>query len=73
MQFMFILPEFWGNGDAALIEKTLFEYLKKQHVTSILAKVLRTNVRSLRFHLKWGYRRTSNDDKYDYLIKDLSE
>lgn len=70
---VFILPEFWGNGDAALIEKTLFEYLKKQHVTSILAKVLRTNVRSLRFHLKWGYRRTSNDDKYDYLIKDLSE
>lgn len=69
---IFILPEFWGKGDSVLIEKALFEYLQEQHVSSVSAKVLKTNSRSLHFHLKLGYRQISNDDKYDYLIKDLN-
>jgi hypothetical protein len=27
----------------------------------------------LHFHLKLGYRQISNDDEYDYLIKDLNK
>ncbi len=70
---LFILPEFWGNGDAVLIENTLSEFLQEQQVTSVMAKVLRSNSRSLHFHLKLGYRQISNDDEYDYLIKDLNK
>ena len=70
---LFILPEFWGNGDAVLIENTLSEFLQEQQVTSVIAKVLRSNSRSLHFHLKLGYRQISNDDEYDYLIKDLNK
>ena len=69
---VFILPEFWGNGDAVLIENVLSEYLQKQQIASITAKVLRGNSRSLRFHLKLGYRQDSNDNRYDYLLKDLN-
>lgn len=68
---VFILPEFWGNGDAVLIEKTLFEYLKERYVTTVTAKVLRNNSRSLGYHLKLGYKTISNDDTYDYLVKRL--
>ena len=67
------MPEFLGNGDAVLIENTLSEFLQEQQVTSVMAKVLRSNSRSLHFHLKLGYRQISNDDEYDYLIKDLNK
>lgn len=70
---IFILPEFWGKGEAVQIEEALSEYLRERHVASILAKVLKTNGRSLHFHLKLGYKQISKDDKYDYLIKDLNK
>lgn len=68
---IFILPEYWGKGDAALIDKTLFEILREQGITSVTVKVLKSNKRSLHFHLKLGYKLLSNDDKYRYLVKDL--
>lgn len=68
---IFILPEFWGKGDAALIDKSLFETLQEQGITSVAAKVLKNNSRSLHFHLKLGYKLVSDDEKYNYLVKDL--
>ena len=69
---LFVLPKFWGNGNAVLIEKTLSDFLQEQQVVSITARVLSSNSRSLHFHLKLGYRQISKDDKYHYLIKDLN-
>lgn len=69
---IFILPKFWGKGYAALIDETLFEILKEQRITSIKAKVLLANSRSLHFHLKLGYNLILSDEKYSYLIKDLN-
>lgn len=69
---IFILPEFWGKGYAALIDNGLFEILQKQQILSVTAKVLKTNPRSLHFHLKLGYKWISDDDKYSYLVKDLN-
>lgn len=69
---IFILPDLWGKGDAVLIEETLFEILREQKIDTVAAKVLRSNFRSLHFHLKLGYKLISNDDKYDYLVKKIN-
>ena len=53
--------------------RQIIRFLQEQQVTSVMAKVLRSNSRSLHFHLKLGYRQISNDDEYDYLIKDLNK
>ena len=69
---LFILPQFWGDGNAVLIEKILSVFFQKKQITNIAAKILKSNSRSLRFHLKLGYNLISNDEKYNFLIKDLS-
>lgn len=69
---IFILPKYWGSGESMLIEQTLWAMLKERGVASIKAKVLKSNERSLCFHLKCGYRPDSNDSKYDYLIKEIN-
>lgn len=69
---LFILPEFWGNGDATLIDDTLCEYLREQQVVSVTAKVFKANTRSLYFHQKLRYKQISNDNEYNYLIKYLN-
>lgn len=69
---IFVLPEYWGEGESMLIEQALWVMLKGRGIASIKAKVLKSNERSLYFHLKLGYRPDSNDNKYDYLIKELN-
>ncbi|WP_455674542.1 UDP-2,4-diacetamido-2,4,6-trideoxy-beta-L-altropyranose hydrolase [Phocaeicola sp.] len=68
---IFIIPSFWGEGDSVRIECALFEILKTQGVKSVIAKVLKSNLRSYKFHLKLGYKETSSDDRYNYLIKEI--
>lgn len=70
---LFILPKFWGSGDATLIDNTLCEYLREQQVVSVTAKVFKSNTRSLYFHQKLGYKQVLNDNECNYLIKYLNE
>lgn len=69
---IFIAPQYLNRSLGSEVEKSLEDVFLQLGILVIKAKVLKTNSRSLNFHLKNGYSINDSDEKYDYLIKYLN-
>lgn len=70
---IFISPAFLNRSLGSRIECALVQLLLKLEVKEISAKVLKTNTRSLQFHLKNGYEIISCNQQYNFLRKIINE
>lgn len=69
---IYVNPQYLGNSLGSKIELATEKLLKKLNINEIIAKVLHTNLRSLKFHYKNGYNVYENDNRYAYLLKLLN-
>lgn len=70
---IFLHPNYIEQSLGREVERALSVILHNLHITTITAKVLKKNPRSLHFHIREGYTHITSDDKYDYLLKQLRE
>lgn len=60
-------PHLHGTGRTGEIEIVFYQMLREQGVEWIWAKVLKNNLRSIRYHLKMGFGEYNRDENYIYL------
>lgn len=70
---IFVSPDYLGKSYGNYIEKVSEQLFRRLGISTIKAKVLKTNVRSLKFHEKNRYIIENMDERYFHLIKKLDE
>ena len=68
---IFVSPSFAGSGHTAAIEVIFNRHLMRLGITALTAKVKNDNLRSLKYHEKFGYRTQKQDEEFTYFILDL--
>ena len=68
---LFTSPAAQGSGFTLKMEKALAQRCKKLGIHHFTAKVISTNIRSVKYHLKAGYKECGKDNEYLYFIKRL--
>lgn len=70
---IFIAPEFIGKHIAADLEANGEEIFRQLGIRYLKAKILRNNIRSLKYHLKIGYTLIDEQEDFYYLSKELND
>lgn len=68
---LFVNPDYQGRNVAMMMELFMDGEIIKRGVKTLLAEVLRSNERSLRYHRKMGYEVYKEDDKYYYFKREI--
>jgi len=61
---LYVIPSFQGKGTTQIIELIFLKYLRDNGIKYVNAKVKINNLRSIRYHIKMGYKETFRDDCY---------
>ncbi len=57
-------PIMQGKGETEKWERQILNSLSKEGISTINAKVKQDNLRSIRYHIKLGFRETNSDNEY---------
>ena len=61
---IYVLPSFQGKGSTQKIEKSLIKEIRRYGFRHLIAKVKIDNIRSIRYHIKMGYKESYRDKYY---------
>ena len=61
---LFVIPSHQGKGQTMILEKIFLEYICRKGLKTIKAKVKIDNIRSNRYHLKYGYKEIGRDESF---------
>lgn len=57
-------PIMQGKGETEKWERQILNCLSKEGISIVTAKVKQDNLRSIRYHMKMGFRETNRDNEY---------
>ncbi len=57
-------PIIQGKGETEKWERQILNSLSKEGISTVTAKVKQDNLRSIRYHMKMGFRETNRDNEY---------
>lgn len=57
-------PIIQGKGETEKWERQILNSLSKEGISTVTAKVKHDNLRSIRYHMKIGFRETNRDNEY---------
>lgn len=59
-------PKMQGKRETEKWEQQILNSLSKEGISTVTAKVKHDNLRSIRYHMKMGFRETNRDNEYIY-------
>ena len=67
---IYVVPDYQGKGVTQHIEIAFLKYIRLKGIRQVIAKVKSDNEKSVRYHIKMGYKEQSRDNEYIHYILD---